>query len=77
MIVIGIPTLNEADNISSLVKKIDAAAQLLGLDIVFINSDNNSKDKTSDVFLSTETAYPKYSYLCDKIGKGNNIRIIF
>ena len=40
MFAVGIPTFNEADNISQLVLKIDSAAEKLGIDVVIINSDN-------------------------------------
>lgn len=43
MFVIGIPTLNEADNISRLVKQIDEYAVNLGKEIIIINSDSKSK----------------------------------
>ena len=50
MFVIGIPTLNEADNISRLVKQIDEYAVNLGKEIIIINSDSNSTDGTPQIF---------------------------
>lgn len=55
MFVIGIPTLNEADNISRLVKQIDEYAVNLGKEIIIINSDSKSTDGTPQIFLETKT----------------------
>ena len=73
MFAVGIPTFNEADNISRLVLNIDSAAEKLGIDIVIINSDNDSPDKTSEIFRSTETHCSKISLLTHEKGKGRNI----
>lgn len=73
MFAVGIPTFNEADNISQLVLKIDSAAEKLGIDVVIINSDNDSPDRTSEIFRSTETHCHKISLLTCEKGKGRNI----
>ena len=73
MLVIGIPTLNEADNIAHLVSKIDATAKKLGISIVIINSDNNSPDNTAEIFSKTKTECKKISLQTSEKGKGLNI----
>jgi hypothetical protein len=80
-IVIGIPSYNEAENISYPVTQVD-----LGLlkyfnefSSVIINCDNNSPDNTKDVFLETKTVTPKI-YLSTPQGvkgKGNNFLNLF
>lgn len=77
MIIVGIPTLNEADNISKLVKKIDKYSLELGENIVIINSDSNSDDGTSKIFLKTKTFNSKISLTSIQRGKGYNVRNIF
>ncbi|MDR2338205.1 MAG: glycosyltransferase family 2 protein [Deltaproteobacteria bacterium] len=73
MLVVGIPTLNEADNIADLTAKIDAAAQELGIDIFIINADSSSEDFTSKMFLETGTRCKKISIINKEDGKGRNI----
>ncbi|MDY6863938.1 MAG: glycosyltransferase [Thermodesulfobacteriota bacterium] len=80
-IIVGIPSYNEAKNISYPVIQAD-----LGLlkyfnkfSSVIINCDNNSPDNTRDVFLETPTESPKI-YLSTPRGikgKGNNFRNLF
>ncbi|GEM_PF-1751766 len=77
MFVIGIPTLNEADNISRLVKQIDEYAVNLGKEIIIINSDSNSTDGTPQIFLETKTYNTKISIVSKLKGKGYNVRNIF
>jgi len=80
-IVIGIPSYNEADTIANVVKQIDKGLQryFKGKSAVIINSDNDSPDNTRDVFLNTETVFPKiYISTPNGIkGKGNNLRNLF
>lgn len=80
-IVIGIPSYNEEDTISCVVKQID-----LGLKKFFplercqiVNVDSNSTDKTREVFLKTKTFFPKkYLNAGKKIrGKGKNLIELF
>lgn len=60
MFVIGIPTLNEADNISRLVKQIDEYAVNLGKEIIKlrlnINFESHSRQfiKSSDILSSND-----------------------
>ncbi|MFQ5962980.1 MAG: glycosyltransferase [Candidatus Scalinduaceae bacterium] len=78
-IVIGIPSLNEADNIAFVTRQL-----ALGLKTYFptnsaiiINVDNNSKDGTKEAFLGAETGNIPKKYISTgeaAIGKGNNIR---
>lgn len=77
MFVIGIPTLNEADNISRLVKQIDEYAVNLGKEIIIINSDSKSTDGTPQIFLETKTYNTKVSIVSEAKGKGYNVRNIF
>lgn len=81
MITIGIPSYNEAENIAFVVKQISR-----GLNKYFpkepaliVNADNNSKDRTKEVFLKTKTSVPKIylSTRADIKGKGNNFYNLF
>ncbi len=76
MIAIGIPTLNEADNIAKLVKKIEKSAIELSINIIIINSDSCSEDNTSAMFKKTKTKFQKISLNSQRIGKGYNIKNI-
>ncbi|HHQ2480889.1 TPA: glycosyltransferase family 2 protein [Bacillus cereus] len=76
MIAIGIPTYNEAKTISRLTHLIDSTAVKMGLEIVIINADNNSLDRTATIFLSTKTINKKISVITNEIGKGHNIKAI-
>ena len=73
MIVIGIPTYNEADNISSLTKKIDQVARSMGLEIIIVNADSASTDDTVNTFLNTPTNNEKVAIRNNTKGKGRNI----
>ncbi len=80
-IAVGMPSLNEADNISFVTQQIDIGLQkyFKGRQAVIINADNNSPDNTGDVFLSTKTKTPKI-YLSTPNGvrgKGNALRLFF
>lgn len=74
---IGIPTLNEADNIAHLVTQIDKAAQKNNIPLVIINADNSSNDGTGKIFQTTPTYNPKVSLTTTEKGKGRNVFAIF
>ncbi len=80
-VVVGIPSYNEADSISNVVKQIDKGIQkyFKGRISVIINSDNNSPDNTGRVFLTTTTKTPKIyiSTSSGVRGKGNNLQNLF
>lgn len=80
-IVIGIPSYNEEDTIRYVISQVD-----LGLRKFYptsknliINVDSNSSDDTKNVFLRTQTFYPKeYINTGKKIrGKGKNLIELF
>ena len=80
-IVVGIPSLNEADNIAFITDKIDQGLikYFSGQKAVIVNSDNNSPDNTGRVFLRTKTKNPKIyiSTSGGQRGKGNNLKNLF
>ncbi len=81
-IIIGIPSLNEADNIAYVAEQV-----ALGLKryypsktALIINVDNESADGTKDAFLNAETCNIQKKYIStgkDLVGKGNNMRNLF
>jgi len=80
-IVVGIPSLNEADSIH-----VPTAAAAAGLQEFFpqyrsviINVDNHSEDGTKETFFNTSTQCPKvYISTAEGVrGKGNNVRNLF
>ncbi len=78
-IAVAIPSLNEADSIAYVVRKVDIGLQKFfpKQKAVIINADNNSPDGTKDVFLNLKTKTPKI-YLSTKKGvkgKGNALLI--
>jgi glycosyltransferase involved in cell wall biosynthesis len=80
-IIVGIPSYNEADNISF---PTDVASRGLeqffpGHKSLIINVDNNSPDGTREAFLNTPTKVPKIyiSTPPGTKGKGNNFRNLF
>ena len=80
-IIVGIPSLNEADNIAF---PTDVASHGLRdffpeAKSVIINVDNNSDDGTGETFMSTPTQQPKiYISTPEGVkGKGNNLRNLF
>ena len=80
-LIVGIPSLNEADNISFVVKQVDKglAKNFPKHKSVIINLDNDSPDGTRDVFLNTKTKTPKI-YISTPPGirgKGNNFFNLF
>lgn len=73
-ICICLPSYNESENIQNITKIIDEQLVKMNInDIVLLNVDNSSKDKTSEFFLSTNTKCNKKVLLTKKIGKGFNI----
>lgn len=74
---VGIPSLNEANNIKNLTQQIDSAAQTLGIEICIINADNNSQDGTATLFKETLTKNQKISIITKSRGKGRNVLSIF
>lgn len=80
-IVVGIPSLNEADNIAF---PTDVASRGLkeffpNKKAVIINVDNYSEDGTKEAFLNTPTKIPKIYLSSPKgvKGKGNNFKNLF
>ncbi len=80
-IVVGIPSLNEADNIAFITRQVDRGlTKYFGRQkAVIINSDNDSPDNTGRVFLETKTKNPKIyiSTPSGQRGKGNNLKNLF
>lgn len=76
-IIVGIPTYNEADSISSTVRKIDRGLSKYfpKYSALIVNMDSQSLDGTRRVFLSTKTNKEKMSLAIKKYspGKGANI----
>ncbi len=80
-IVVGIPSLNEADNISFVVRQVDKGLKKYfnNYKSVIINVDNDSPDNTKKYFLKTKTVNPKIyiSTPSGVMGKGNNFYNLF
>jgi len=80
-LVVGIPSFNEADNISYVVGQVDKGLvkYFKNFNSVIINLDNNSTDGTKDKFLETKTKTPKiYISTPNSIrGKGYNFYNLF
>lgn len=74
-IAVCLPSYNEAENIGFITKKVDDALMKLNnkYRCVLINCDNNSDDKTNQIFESCSTVNKKISIVTDEIGKGVNI----
>ncbi len=73
-----LPSLNEADSISNVVRMIDVgiSSSFQPKDFLIINSDGPSNDGTKHAFLNTSTNTSKVYLSCGKekvIGKGTNI----
>lgn len=77
-IAIIIPSFNEEDNISNIVKIVDRGLSKYypNSESVIINVDSDSQDSTVERFLNTPTKFPKNSIVNKDIprGKGSNIR---
>lgn len=80
-IIVGIPSLNEADTIRFVIQQVDQGLKKYFKDYktVIVNVDNNSDDGTKEVFLQTKTSSPKvYISTPGNIrGKGNNFLNLF
>ena len=81
-IIVGIPSLNEADNISFVAQQLALGLKRYfpNFSAVIINVDNNSKDGTKDAFLSSDTGNVPKLYISTEegiVGKGNNMRNLF
>ncbi len=80
-LIVGIPSYNEEDSISFVVKQIDRGLTRYfpELRTQIINVDNNSPDNTKQAFLNTKTINEKiYISTPPKIkGKGNNFYNLF
>jgi len=80
-LIVGIPSYNEADNISFVVKQCNEGLKTYFKDYksVIINVDNNSPDDTRSAFLNSVNTIPKI-YITTKPGvkgKGNNFYNLF
>jgi hypothetical protein len=80
-IVVGIPSYNEADNISFVARQVDKGLVKYFKEhkAAIINVDNNSPDNTREKFLHTETKSPKI-YISTPPGvkgKGHNFYNLF
>lgn len=77
-IAIIIPSFNEEDNISNIVKIVDRGLSKYypNSESVIINVDSDSQDSTVERFLNIPTKFPKNSIVNKDIprGKGSNIR---
>lgn len=80
-IIVGIPSYNEADNIAFVVKQVDHGLKKYfpNKSSVIVNIDNNSPDRTKEVFLKVKTSIPKIyiSTSSGTKGKGNNFYNLF
>lgn len=74
-IAVCLPSYNEAENIENITKKIDKALSMLEkkYKCYIVNADNNSPDKTSELFINTITKTEKISIISKEVGKGINI----
>ncbi len=80
-LIVGIPSYNEADNISFVTEQADKGLKKYFGDkkAVIVNVDNNSPDGTKQAFLETKTETPKLyvSTPPGVKGKGNNFFNLF
>jgi len=81
-IVIGIPSLNEADNIAFVTRQLASGLKRYfpTHSAIIINVDNNSKDGTREAFLQADTGNIPKKYITTGeavVGKGNNMRNLF
>jgi len=80
-IIVGIPSYNEAKNIGFVVRQVSKGLKRYFPDknSLIVNVDNNSEDKTKEVFLRTKSSIPKI-YLSTRPGlkgKGYNFYSLF
>lgn len=81
-IIIGIPSLNESENIAFVVQQMALGLKryLPTHSALIINVDNNSRDGTKEAFLGAETGNIPKRYISTGegvLGKGNNMRNLF
>ena len=80
-LIVGIPSYNEADNISFVVEQVSKGLTKYfpNLNTIIVNVDNNSNDGTKQVFLNSKSEVPlKYISTPKGVtGKGNNFRNLF
>lgn len=81
-IIVGIPSLNEADNIAFVAQQLALGLTKFfsPLSAMIINVDNNSMDGTREAFLSADTGNVPKKYISTDstvVGKGNNMRNLF
>ena len=81
-IIVGIPSLNEADNIAFVAHQVATGLKKYfpTHSAIIINVDNNSGDGTKEAFLNAETGSIQKKYISTGkavVGKGNNMRNLF
>ncbi len=80
-IVVGLPSLNEAENIALPCRKASEGLKMFFPErsSVIINCDNDSQDGTKEAFFATETEVPKIYLSTPKgiKGKGYNLKNLF
>ncbi|NIO20418.1 MAG: glycosyltransferase [Candidatus Aenigmarchaeota archaeon] len=80
-IIVGIPTYNEADNVSFVVKQVDRGLKKYypGKKALIVDCDGKSRDRTKPVFLNTKTTAEKkfIETTSERSGKGNVFRMLF
>jgi len=74
-IAVCIPSFLEEENIAFVTKTVDAGLSeyYSGMNCFIVNADNNSTDKTKEIFLNTNTISKRIYLGTDKLGKGENI----
>lgn len=78
-IIVGIPTYNEADNVSFVVRQVDEGLRKHYPEkrSLIVCCDSDSEDMTKNVFLNTKTRSEK-RFLTTKLrGKGNGLKMLF
>lgn len=79
-IAVCIPSFNESHIIKLTLKKVDQELKKYmakGYEVIIVNIDNNSPDKTSNIFIETKTECPKSSIITYEGGKGTNVLRFF
>lgn len=80
LVVVGLPTLNEASNIARAATAVDVGLTAMrGVTGVIVNADNYSvsPESTHEVFRSLDLQSRSKSIVNQELGKGVNIRSIF
>src|SRR5205807_5647594 len=77
-IAVGIPSFQEADRISYVVKRVDEglAEICASSEAIIVNLDSYSRDGTNEVFISTSTKSSKATLLIPR-GKGRAMLAFF